>query len=410
MDANLTIIDYKSNSKKTKTSKLGVNFFERGNIVYIRLTYEGQKIDKSLGIHVLPGTLFNKTQTIKGNETGSSLLQSIKAEIDQYTSKARVLGDTIILENVLNTVLSGKGIIETKPNFQYLLDLTLNEAREKYKTGKIKAEKTLKRYEKVHNEVLLYFEAQFKSTSIRIEDLTHFHVSKMVDHFQYSKNFEPETIRKRLEFGKRAFEIARQMKMQEHNPFQNHKLPRAKNYSKNHLSEAELNGLSGYSFEEPAFYEIRDFFVFQCLTGLNYGDLKSLLRADIVKSDRGLAITQKRSKTETPVFIPLLPLALQILERYEGIKSEFCFPIPTVQHYNRTLKVIAMAVKIKKPLTSSFARKTFCNLAFEKGMDLDSLGIIVGHKTATMTKKYYLNRQAPNRAFDAMEALQSKLK
>lgn len=410
MDTNLTIIDYKSNGKPKTVSKLGVNFFERGPVLYIRLTYEGQKLEKSLGITITPGTLSNKTQTIKGDEAGSALIQSIKAEIEQNVSKVRVMDSPIILERILQMVLSGKGIIDSKPTFQSLLEIAFNEAKRKYISGKIGSEKTFKRYEKVYSDVLTYFETKLKSPAIRLEDINFYEVATMIEYFQTVKRFEPETIRKRLEFGKRAFEIARQKKLHEHNPFHSHKLPRAKNYAKNHLSEPELNDLSAFAFTVPAYYETRDFFVFQCLTGLNYCDLKALLKADIVENDRGQAISQERSKTGTKVFIPLLPLALDILDQYANIKSEYCFPIPSNQHYNRILKEIAITVGIKKPLTSSFARKTFCNLAFEKGMDLDSLGVIVGHKTAVMTKKHYLDKQAPNRAFDAMEALKSKLK
>lgn len=410
MDTNLTIIGYKSNGKPKAVSKLGINFFERGQVLYIRLTYEGQKLEKSLGITITPGTLFNKTQTIKGDEAGSALIQSIKAEIEQNVSKARVMDSPIILESILQLVLSGKGIIDSKPTFQNLLELAFNEAKDKYASGKIKSEKTFKRYEKVYPDILNYFERSFKSPAIRLEDISFYDVSRMIEHFQTVKKFEPETIRKRLEFGKRAYEIARQKKLQEHNPFQGHKLPRAKNYAKNHLSEPQLNDLAAFAFETPTYHEIRDFFVFQCLTGLNFSDLKALLKADIIESDRGVAISQERSKTETEVFIPLLPLALDILDRYADIKSEYCFSIPTNQHYNRVLKEIAAIVGIRKPLTSSFARKTFCNLAFDKGMDVDSLGVIVGHKTAKMTYRHYLDKQAPNRAFDAMEALKSKLK
>ncbi|MBX2953943.1 MAG: integrase catalytic domain-containing protein [Leadbetterella sp.] len=410
MNTKLTAIGYKSNSKPRKASKLGINFFERGPVLYIRLTYEGQKLEKSLGVTITPGTLFNKTQTIKGDDAGSALIQSIKAEIEQNASKARVIDSPIILESILQLVLSGKGIIDCKPTFQNLLGLAFNEAKAKYTSGKIKSEKTFKRYEKVYSDVLNYFERTVRNPAIRLEDISFYDASRMIEYFQTAKGFEPETIRKRLEFGKRAYEIARQKKLQEHNPFQGHKLPRAKNYAKNHLSEPELNNLAAFVFETPAYHEIRDFFAFQCLTSLNYCDLEALLETEIVETDRGPAISQQRSKTGTEVFIPLLPLALDILNRYRGRKPRYCFPIPTNQHYNRVLKEIAAIVKIKKPLTSSFARKTFCNLAFDKGMDVDSMGVIVGHKTAKMAYKYYLAKQAPNRAFDAMEALKSKLK
>jgi integrase len=314
------------------------------------------------------------------------------------------------LNDVLDVVLTKKGITDGKPTFQELLLVVYKEAQKRFDSGKLKTAKSLRRCEILYLDVLTYFESLYNSSAIKLETISYYDVSKMIDYYSTVKGFEPETIRKRVEFGQRAYEIARQQKLHEHNPFHGHRLPRAKNYRENHITEDELRALMIYNFNSSTFIEVRDFFVFQCFTGLNYGDFKALKRSDLQESKRGLAIIQNRGKTGVQTFIPLLPEAISILKKYHLSETEYCFNVPTLQHYNRILKEVAAIVGINKPLTTKFARKTICNLAFDKGMDVESLGLIVGHKTARTTHKYYISSQAPNRAFTAMENLQSKLK
>lgn len=411
--ANLAIINHKTNdlehnSKHGKASKLGVNFFERGTLLYIRLTLDGQKREKSLGINIKPGTLQNKTQTISGDSESSALIKAIYSDIYSNASKRRVLEIDLNIEDILNEVLNGKGLLESLYTFETFLLEAYNEAESKYSAGGLVV-KSFTRYKRLYDITLGYFQSTFKSTSIRLESITYYHVRQFIENLTINKGFSSETIRKYIQFGARAFELARQQKKQEHNPFKGHKLPRAKNYSHNHLTQDELNSFSSLELNSLAFVEVRDYFLFQCYTGLNYVDLQGLKPTDIKETQRGLAISIKRSKTGTDTFIPLLPVVKDILEKYAEEGASKCFNIPTNQHYNRVLKELSVISGLGKKLTTSFARKTFINLAFDLGIDLDSICIIVGHKAAKMAQKYYLAKQSPNRAFDAMETLKSKL-
>jgi integrase len=64
----------------------------------------------------------------------------------------------------------------------------------------------------------------------------------------------------------------------------------------------------------------KDFFVFQLYTGLAYSDMIDLKTDDIVKGiDGEYWIIKSRVKTDTKITVPLLPVTLDILNRYSDL-------------------------------------------------------------------------------------------
>lgn len=74
-------------------------------------------------------------------------------------------------------------------------------------------------------------------------------------------------------------------------------------------------------------------------------------------------IITKRHKTHIPVHIPLLPNALEIIEKYKNhprtSSENKLLPVFTNQIMNGYLKEIADLCNISKPLTFHIARHTF---------------------------------------------------
>lgn len=92
----------------------------------------------------------------------------------------------------------------------------------------------------------------------------------------------------------------------------------AKPKEKEFLTQDELDRIAGKQFDIPRLAHVRDIFVFCCYTGLSYADVKKLHKTDIAKGvDGRLWILTDREKTKTTSNIPLLPEALEIINRYE---------------------------------------------------------------------------------------------
>ena len=82
--------------------------------------------------------------------------------------------------------------------------------------------------------------------------------------------------------------------------------------------------------------KIRDLFVFECYTGLAFTDLKTLEDKNFVTDENGKKwIVKKRHKTNIVSTIPLMPVALEILEKYN-----YRLPMISNVKYNAYLKEI----------------------------------------------------------------------
>lgn len=158
---------------------------------------------------------------------------------------------------------------------------------------------------------------------------------------------------------------------------------------------------------------VRDIFVFCCFTGLAYADVKKLTKDDIVIGIDGEKwINTERTKTKTKSNIPILPLALMIIEKYKGsneVNNSRVLPVLTNQKMNAYLKEIADISGIKKNLTTHLARHTFATtVTLTNGVSLESVSKMLGHRSLRTTQHYakILNR----RVSEDMQMLRKKFK
>ncbi|MBC6110699.1 site-specific integrase [Pedobacter sp. CCM 8938] len=139
---------------------------------------------------------------------------------------------------------------------------------------------------------------------------------------------------------------------------------------------------------------VRDIFLFSCYTGLAYVDVQKLKRSEIQTGvDGGQWILTSRKKTDTLSRIPLLPEALEILERY--LDSETCIvkdlvlPVPSNQKMNAYLKEIGDLCEIGTELTFHIARHTFATtVTLNNGVPIESVSKMMGHTSIKTTQIY----------------------
>ncbi|HTN20262.1 MAG TPA: site-specific integrase [Pelobium sp.] len=84
------------------------------------------------------------------------------------------------------------------------------------------------------------------------------------------------------------------------------------------LTKDDLTNIAEKQFSIERLDQVRDIFLFSCYTGLAYVDVKKLKRSEIEKGiDGKLWIYTHRQKTDSLSRIPLLPVALSIIQKYE---------------------------------------------------------------------------------------------
>jgi hypothetical protein len=116
-----------------------------------------------------------------------------------------------------------------------------------------------------------------------------------------------------------------------------------------------------------------------------------------------------REKSQTPMKIPLLDKASDILNRYLQLETfENLLPIYCNQKTNNYLKEIGAQCKISKNLSFHVARHTFATtVTLSNGVPIETVSKLLGHSKLSTTQIYA--RVIDQKIGDDMDLLQSKL-
>ncbi len=192
------------------------------------------------------------------------------------------------------------------------------------------------------------------------------------------------------------------------NPFLNFKMKLNK-VDRGYLTKDELTVIVEKHFSINRLEQVKDVFLFQCFTGLAYCDVSKLTRECIAYDDKKILwLKTKRTKTDTAVNVPLLPGAIQIIEKYSNNHSGKLLPVPSNQKLNAYLKEIGELCGINKRLSCHLARHTFATtVTLANGISLESVSKMLGHTNLTTTKIYA--RMLDSRVLDEMQLLHKKL-
>lgn len=160
------------------------------------------------------------------------------------------------------------------------------------------------------------------------------------------------------------------------------------------LNIQELTALANKEFSIERLRHVRDMFLFSCYTGLSYIELAELTPNKIVTGiDGGLWISTSRAKTDTGVRVPLLPQAIDLMDKYRddprALNNGTVFPVISNQRMNGYLKEIADISGITKILTFHIARHTFATtVTLSNGVPIESVSKMLGHTSIRTTQIY----------------------
>lgn len=153
-----------------------------------------------------------------------------------------------------------------------------------------------------------------------------------------------------------------------------------------HLDPEELNKIREYNGNKKYY---ADLFLFQCLTGMDYGDTFSVTK-NYVKfnpKDERRYIIKPRLKTGISAYIPLYPETELLWSKYN-----YQFRKVSNQKYNQYLKDIAEELQINKIITTHTGRKTFAciKLNYEK-YGIVPISKMLGHASVSTSEDYYMD-------------------
>lgn len=166
------------------------------------------------------------------------------------------------------------------------------------------------------------------------------------------------------------------------NPYDRITIKRGTPKTDAYLTPEEVERIKMADVDE-ALEKVRDMFLFQCLTGMAYVDMQTFDPGKIRDVDGRKVYSDNRSKTAVTYTTILLDDALAIIDKYGGT------PKMTNQQYNLRLKVLAVAAKIKRPITSHWARHTAAMMWLNKGVPVEIVSRMLGHSNVKITQAVY---------------------
>ncbi len=168
------------------------------------------------------------------------------------------------------------------------------------------------------------------------------------------------------------------------NPLAAYKAKRSRVKIVVHITEDEMDMLLRYPFQSEILQQATHVYLFQCGTGLSYGDLKHYQYENLSDAEW---FTNSRKKNDESYYVPVFPLSKTIYNHYKGKLPNF-----NNGAYNRYLKEIAAITCIKKHLTTHTARKTFATLKYGEGYSIEAISQMLGQKSVKTTETHYLVR------------------
>lgn len=136
---------------------------------------------------------------------------------------------------------------------------------------------------------------------------------------------------------------------------------------------------------KPKLEKARDCFLFSCFTGLGYSDLAKVKKKDLHEVENDTYLLVERKKTGTRGYVPLLPEAQELLEKYA-----YVLPLAEFNAYRYQLKELKKLAGLKKHISSHTGRKTFANrMLNEYNLPLETVSAMLCHADTQTTQAYY---------------------
>lgn len=252
---------------------------------------------------------------------------------------------------------------------------------------------TFERYETSYRHTLEFMKWKYQIEDIDIKQLNYEFISNYEFWLKSVRKCDHNTTVKYLSNFKKIVHICIKHGWLDKDPFVGFKMTK-REVERPFLVEEELTRIVDENFKMPRLRQVRDIFIFCCYTGLAYADVKKLTRDEITTGIDGKKwIWMSRQKTDSATRVPLMPRALDILDRYKDdpqcVNQGRLLPVLSNQKMNNYLTEIADACGITKKMTFHTARHTFATtVTLSNGVPIETVSKMLGHRNLKTTQHY----------------------
>jgi len=359
--------------------------------IYVRITANGSRSEVSIKRYILKDRWNSSKGRAKGTNQESKMLNN---HLDLIHSKILSAQHELIKDG---KYISGKAIKN-----KYLgIDEYSKKIIEVYQYHNQRIEELIgveyqySTYSKFNTSLMHlsnFIQSKYNVEDITLVDLDYQFITSYEHYLKINKGIGINTSNKYLLHLKKVITLAINNEWLVRNPFSRFKM-KNKPSERVFLIEEEITRITETPILNQRLSEVRDVFVFCCLTGLSYSDVKSLSINDINKGiDGKMWIRKQRKKTGSLSRIALVPYAIELLERYkdhpEANTKGILLPVISNSRMNLYLKDVGALCGIDKKLTVHMARHTFGTYTATLNVPIETIGQMMGHKSIKTTQIY----------------------
>ncbi len=360
--------------------------------IYVRLTVDGKRMEFSTKKFIDSAKWSQEMSKMKGTtEDARSLneyLNLLKAKIFDIQMELIHQNEILTIEIFKNKLL---GIQERG---RMLIPIFVEHNRKMEELVGIEyAPGTLERYKTSLSHTKDFLQWKYNVTDIEISKIDYAFITEYEFYLRSVRNCANNTAVKYIKNFHKIVNQCLANGWMNKDPFFNYK-SKVKEVERVYLTEEEIQNIINKDFKIERMAMVRDIFIFSCFTGLAYVDVQQLTKNHIALGiDGDKWIFKNRQKTDTTSKIPLLPMAMEIVDKYRNhptcVNENRLLPILSNQKMNAYLKEIADVCEINKELTFHIARHTFATtVTLSNGVPIETVSKMLGHTNLKTTQHY----------------------
>ena len=360
--------------------------------IYMRITVNGKRAEVSAGRDCEPSVWNSHAGRGIGTKSETralnSYLDTLQTKVMNAHQQLIGAGESITADRLRDQ------FIGRAEKAYYIVEL-FNDHNDQVKAliGNGFEVNTLKSYRSSFKHLKAFVQHQYGKTDMDIKKLNHAFIVNYEFYLKSVCKCSGVSAAKYVKHLKKIVNSCLANKWLTDNPFINYR-SKAKAKEKEFLMSEELEAITTKSITIERLIQVRDIFIFCCYTGLCYADVQKLQRHQITKGVDGEQwIFTTRQKTDTSSRIPLLTIAVDIVNKYadhpQCVNKNLVLPVLSNQRMNSYLKEIADVCGITKTLTFHMARHTFATtVTLSNGVPIESVSKMLGHNSIKTTQHY----------------------
>ena len=380
--------------------------------VMCRITIDGRNTAITTGICCKPEDWNARTGTIR-TVRENARLQEYRKYIEQtYEEILRTQG--VISAEIIKNRVTRQFVVPT-----HLLRMgEIERERLRIRSREINSTSTY-RQSQYFQKYLTDYLASLGKKDIAFEEITEDFGRNYKAFLIRNKNFSTTQTNRCLCWLNRLLYLAVDNEILRTNPVENVEYEKKIAPKHKYVTREEMKRILAMPLNEGRAELGRRAFIFSYFTGLAFADV-STLRPEHLEQDnngdwwirKGRVKLERRRKSSSIANVPLLPVPLAILKKYEShpicLKQGTCLPVVCNQKANSYLKEIADFCGIKKNLTTHSYRHTFATtVTLANNVPLQEVSAMLGHASTRMTQHYA--RVMDRNLKDNMNIVRSKM-